>query len=296
MRGAAAVTAVLSGAFCLALVGLVVARDVTTFLAFWELMTLLPASVIFVVRHDEQARRDVFAYLAITHLGGIGVWVSMLVLADHGALSGTPLHPTASRALVAVAAVLGFGTKAGAMPLHSWLPRAHPLAPAHVSSLMSGVMIKLALYGLIRVLFEWAAPMPQWVGLTLLGIGALSAVGGVLYALFQHELKRLLAFHSIENVGIIVLGLGASLVFASIGRRSGARSRSRQRCCTRSTMPCSRRCCSWVRGRSRARSEGSSSIAWGDCCVACRGPRARSRSGRWRSPGCRRSTASRRSG
>ncbi len=105
------------------------------------------------------------------------------------------------------------------MPLHSWLPRAHPLAPAHVSALMSGVMIKLALYGLIRVLFEWAAPVPQWVGLVLLAIGALSAVGGVLYALFQHELKRLLAFHSIENVGIIVLGLGASLVFESIGQR-----------------------------------------------------------------------------
>ena len=104
------------------------------------------------------------------------------------------------------------------MPLHSWLPRAHPLAPANVSALMSGVMIKLALYGLIRVLFTWDRPVPLWVGLTLLALGALSAVGGVLYALFQHELKRLLAFHSIENVGIIVLGLGASLVFASLGR------------------------------------------------------------------------------
>jgi hydrogenase-4 component B len=216
-RAAPAITA-LTGGFCLVLVGLLVARDVASFLAFWELMTLLPATVILVVRHDEQARRDVFAYLAITHLGGIGVWVSLLVLAGHGALGGAPLSDPGLRALVAVAAMVGFGTKAGVMPLHSWLPRAHPLAPAHVSSLMSGVMIKLALYGLIRVLFEWAAPMPLWVGLTLLAIGGLSAVGGVLYALFQHELKRLLAFHSIENVGIIVLGLGASLVFASIGR------------------------------------------------------------------------------
>ncbi len=214
----AAPIAALSGAFCLALVGLLAARDVTTFLAFWELITLLPAAMILIVRHDEQARRDVFAYLAITHLGGIGVWVSLLVLADHGALGGAPLHSAGLRALVAVAAMIGFGTKAGAMPLHSWLPRAHPLAPAHVSALMSGAMIKLALYGLIRVLFEWAAPAPQWVGLALLGVGALSAVGGVVYALFQHELKRLLAFHSIENVGIIVLGLGASLVFASIGQ------------------------------------------------------------------------------
>jgi hydrogenase-4 component B len=214
----AGVIAGLSGGFCLALVGLVAARDVTTFLGFWELMTLLPASTILVARHDEPARRDVFAYLAITHLGGIGVWASMLVLADHGALGGVPLHGDGLRALVALAAIVGFGTKAGAMPLHSWLPRAHPLAPAHVSALMSGVMIKLALYGLVRVLFQWDAPAPLWVGLTLLGIGALSAVGGVLYALFQHELKRLLAFHSIENVGIIVLGLGASVVFASLGQ------------------------------------------------------------------------------
>jgi hydrogenase-4 component B len=214
----APVIAALTGAFCLVLAGLVTARDVTTFLASWELMTLLPAAVILVVRHDDRTRGDVFAYLAIAHLGGIGVWVAMLVLAAHGALGGTPLSDPGLRALVAVAAIVGFGTKAGAMPLHSWLPRAHPLAPAHVSALMSGVMIKLALYGLIRVLFTWAAPTPQWAGLALLAIGALSAVGGVVYALFQHELKRLLAFCSIENVGIIVLGLGASLVFASIGQ------------------------------------------------------------------------------
>jgi len=212
------VLAGLSGVFCLALVGLLAARDAATFLGFWELMTLLPASAILVARQDERARRDVFAYLAITHLGGIGVWVGMLVLAGHGALGGVPLHGGGLRALVAVAAIVGFGTKAGAMPLHSWLPRAHPLAPANVSALMSGVMIKLALYGLIRVLFFWDRTMPLWVGLTLMALGALSAVGGVLYALFQHELKRLLAFHSIENVGIIVLGLGASLVFASLGR------------------------------------------------------------------------------
>ena len=103
------------------------------------------------------------------------------------------------------------------MPLHSWLPRAHPVAPSHISALMSGVMIKVALYGLIRVLFEWAAPRPSVAGLAVLGLGLLSALGGVLYALVQHDLKRLLAFHSIENVGIVALGLGASILFASQG-------------------------------------------------------------------------------
>jgi hydrogenase-4 component B len=144
----------------------------------------------------------------------------MLSLAQHGAI-GDPAALAAEGAgaqtLVAVAALVGFGTKAGVMPMHSWLPRAHPVAPAHLSALMSGVMIKVALYGLIRVCFEWLGATPRWLGLTLLGLGALSAIGGVLWALVQHDLKRLLAFHSIENVGIIVLALGASLLFADAG-------------------------------------------------------------------------------
>ena len=108
------------------------------------------------------------------------------------------------------------------MPLHVWLPRAHPIAPAPVSALMSGVMIKVALYGLVRVLVEWVGVLPVWFGVLVLAVGALSAVGGVVYALFQHDLKRLLALHSIENVGIIVLGLGACLVLRARGADSWA--------------------------------------------------------------------------
>ena len=103
--------------------------------------------------------------------------------------------------------------------MHSWLPRAHPVAPAHISALMSGVMVKVALYGLVRVMFLWTDHVPPAIAVTLLALGALSSVAGVLYALFQHELKRLLAFHTIENVGIITLGLGASLLFAGSGQR-----------------------------------------------------------------------------
>jgi hydrogenase-4 component B len=209
--------AVATGVFLLALVGFVCARDVSTFLGFWELMTLVPAGAILLARQDHQARHGVFVYLAITHIGGAGVWVSMLVLAQHGALGGHPLGG-ALAAFVACASLVGFSTKAGLMPFHSWLPRAHPLAPAHISALMSGVMIKLALYGLVRVVFQWLAPPGLWVGITLIAIGVLSCLGGVLYALMQHELKRLLAFHSIENVGIVALGLGASLVFRDIGQ------------------------------------------------------------------------------
>src|ERR1019366_9628750 len=169
--------ALATGAFLLALAGFVCARDVSTFLGFWELMTLVPAATILLARQDREARHGVFVYLAITHIGGAGVWVSMLVLAQHGALGGHPLGGGLA-AFVACASLVGFSTKAGWMRLHSWLPRAHPLAPAHISALMSGGMIKLALYRLVRVLFEWDAPAPLWGGLGLLGIGALSAGGG----------------------------------------------------------------------------------------------------------------------
>ena len=149
---------------------------------------------------------------------------------------------------------------------------------------MSGVMIKVAIYGLVRVLVEWVGILPTWFGVLVLGVGALSAVGGVVYALFQHDLKRLLALHSIENVGIIVLG---SAPACSCGRRaptSGRRSRSARPCCTRSTTGSSRRCSSSARARSRggrlARAEPA-----GRALRACRGPAARSSSARWRSPG-----------
>ena len=216
MPRAGALAALTSG-FLLAMAGLVAARDVTTFLACWELMTLVPAAAILVARQDAEVRGAVFVYLAVTHLGGVGVWVALLVLAHEGALGGARLGPGGLQTLVAVAALVGFCTKAGVVPLHVWLPRAHPVAPSHISALMSGVMIKLALYGLVRVLFEWLTAPPLWIGLALLAAGALSALAGVLYALMQHELKRLLAFHSIENVGIIVLGLGASLLLAARG-------------------------------------------------------------------------------
>jgi len=214
-RPLAGVTAV----FLLALVAVLGARDVVTFLAGWEAMTLAPAVAILVARRDRLARHAVFVYVAVNHLGGIGVWVALLALAHAGALGGAA--PSGGlQAVVAVAALVGFGTKAGLIPLHAWLPRAHPIAPAHISALMSAAMVNVALYGLIRVLFAWDAPAPLWVGAVLLALGALSALGGVLYALVQRELKRLLAFSTIENVGIAALGLGAAVMLAAGGART----------------------------------------------------------------------------
>jgi len=217
-RGVGALTA----GFLLALVGVLAARDVTTFLAFWELMTLLPAAAILVAKRDAAVRSAVYAYLGITHVGGAGVWIALLVLQHHGAI-GDPAALAAAgsgaQTLVAIAASVGFGTKAGFIPLHSWLPRAHPVAPAHLSALMSGMMIKVALYGLIRVEFQWLGATPRWLGIALVTVGVVSSLGGVLWALVQQDLKRLLAYSSIENVGIVALGLGASLLLADAGSR-----------------------------------------------------------------------------
>jgi formate hydrogenlyase subunit 3/multisubunit Na+/H+ antiporter MnhD subunit len=210
----------LTAGFLLALVLVVVARDPVTVLAGWELMTLLPAAVILVARGgDSEARRTVLVYLGVTHLGGVGTWLAIIMSAQAGAMSGAVALQSGSglQLAIAIAALVGMGTKAGVMPLHVWLPRAHPIAPAPISALMSGVMIKLAVYLLVRVLVGWVGVLPLWIGVVVLAAGALSAVGGVTYALFQHELKRLLALHSIENIGIIVLGLGACLILRSRG-------------------------------------------------------------------------------
>jgi hydrogenase-4 component B len=213
----------LTGLFMASLLMVVVARDPLTFLAGWELMTVVPAATILIdAGRQSSARRAAFAYLAMTHIAGAGVWLAILTLADAHALSGAGQIARSLELPVLVATLVGFGAKAGLMPLHSWLPRAHPAAPSHVSAAMSGMMVKVALYGLIRVVFEWAAPVPEWVGLAMLAVGALSAVGGIVYALMQQDLKRLLAFSSIENVGIVVLALGASLAFAHAGNDTWA--------------------------------------------------------------------------
>jgi hydrogenase-4 component B len=217
--------AALTALFLLVLVLVLCARDPLTLLLGWELMTLVPAVIILVARGaDPVARRTVFTYVAVTHLGGVGTWIAVILLARHGAMGAQVPVETGSalQVCIALAALIGMGTKAGVMPLHVWLPRAHPIAPAPVSALMSGVMIKVAVYALVRVLVDWLGVLPVWFGVLVLAVGALSAVGGVAYALFQHELKRLLALHSIENIGIIVLGLGACLILRADGNEAGA--------------------------------------------------------------------------
>ena len=205
------------------------AANVMTFAIAWELMSLASYFLVVDGAREERERRATasaaWVYAVMTHAGLGALLAGMLLMtswagsanfADWRQASAT-LAPGA-RNLVWLLLATGFAAKAGVIPLHVWLPRAHPAAPSHVSALMSGVMIKLGIYGLLRVSLDWLGTGPTWWGVSILLAGALSAVIGVLYALVDHDLKRLLAFHSIENIGIILLGLGAGMVFHGAGQ------------------------------------------------------------------------------
>jgi hydrogenase-4 component B len=200
------------------------AANTMTFAITWELMSL---ASYFLVLHDRESKASIYAgwvYAVMTHAGLACLLAGMLLL---GAWTGSPrfedwraaapaLSGTARNA-VFVLLGLGFAGKAGVIPLHVWLPLAHPAAPSHVSALMSGVMIKLGVYGLLRVSLDWLGTGPAWWGVAILIAGAASSVIGVLYALVDHDLKRLLAFHSIENIGIILLGVGSAVLYHGAG-------------------------------------------------------------------------------
>ena len=190
----------------------VVARDGFLFLVAWELMSLTSFFLVVHESEKESVVRAGWIYLLATHIGTAFLLVMFLLLSRNGTLDFTALGASGSMAsTVFVCALIGFGTKAGLVPLHIWLPEAHPAAPSHVSALMSGVMIKTGIYGLLRVL-SFIGPPELWWGWTLVCLGAVSGVLGVLFALAQHDLKRLLAYSSIENIGIITIGIGIGVL------------------------------------------------------------------------------------
>ena len=195
----------------------IAARDGLLFLLAWEIMALSPFFLVIFDDRKATARHAAWTYLAATHLGTAFLLVMFVVL---GGLAGTSDfdgygavlrgHSTLSSAIF-VLALIGFGAKAGIVPAHVWLPEAHPAAPSHASALMSGSMIKVGIYGIVRMLMVLGTPEAWW-GWALIAIGATSGVLGVLFALAQHDLKRLLAYHSVENIGIILLGIGVGVL------------------------------------------------------------------------------------
>lgn len=221
---ARAATDGLLGVFLASMALVVLADSVAAFLLAWEAMAVSSFFLVVGDGHRATARRAGYIYLVMTHVGAAFLLLAFLGLARHaGGLEFEAFRAAAGslglweRTTILACALIGLGSKLGLIPLHVWLPRAHPEAPSHVSALMSGVMVKLAVYGLIRMIWEFASPVPAAWGGLLIVLGALSAVLGILYALMERDLKRVLAYSTVENVGIIAIGLGAATFAAAEG-------------------------------------------------------------------------------
>ena len=207
----------------LASMGLVVlADDAYAFMVAWETMALSSYFLVTTQHRIPDIRRAGFLYLLIAHLGAIGILLSFGVmqggswLFTFDAMRAAQLDPQWA-SVAFLLAFFGFGAKAGLVPLHVWLPEAHPAAPSPVSALMSGVMLKTAVYGVLRVTFDLLGEPQWWWGLVALGFGLFSAFYGVVFAAVQTDMKRLLAWSSIENIGIIFAAIGITIVFHALG-------------------------------------------------------------------------------
>jgi hydrogenase-4 component B len=200
------------------------ASNILFFLIVWELMAVSAYFLVVFDHESAEARRGGLLYLLMSRGGSGMLLVGFLLLAsaagsmEFPALHGIDQHiPPFLGAIALLLLFFGFGVKAGIIPLHIWLPAAHPVAPSNISALMSGIVIKAGIYGMARVFFDFYGAVPVWAGMLVLVVGVVSGLLGVLYALMEHDLKRLLAYHSIENIGIILMGFGSALLFRSFG-------------------------------------------------------------------------------
>ncbi|HLW73848.1 MAG TPA: hydrogenase 4 subunit B [Gammaproteobacteria bacterium] len=208
--------------FLASMATVLVADDAYLFMVAWETMALSSYFLVTSQHRLPEIRRAGFIYLIIAHVGAIGILLSFGVLQGGSwqftfdAMRAARLSPLWS-SVAFFLAMFGFGAKAGIVPLHVWLPEAHPAAPSPVSALMSGVMLKTAIYGVLRVSFDLLHVQLWWWGLVALGFGLFTAFYGVIFASVQTDMKRLLAYSSIENIGILFLGIGLTLLFHAFG-------------------------------------------------------------------------------
>ena len=194
-----------------------------TFLFAWEVMAI--ASYLLVISEPEQWDAPIAGlwYAVMTHAGFLALLAGFIILAQGGSWEFSELHNASTlltpgaRGAVFVLMAAAFGSKAGLVPLHVWLPRAHPAAPSHVSALMSAAMVNLGVYGLVRLVFDLLPPGPPWWGGLLLGVGVITALTGVLYSVAETHLKRVLAYSTVENLGLVFIGLGFALLMRGYG-------------------------------------------------------------------------------
>jgi formate hydrogenlyase subunit 3/multisubunit Na+/H+ antiporter MnhD subunit len=209
-------------AFLAGMMLVVLADDAFTFLFSWEFMSLTSWALVMAHHRVPDNVRAGYVYLVMASFGTLTLLLAFGLLAGPDGLYAfaqmRAAHPSAMiGALAIILALIGAGSKAGIVPLHAWLPLAHPAAPSHVSALMSGVMTKVAVYGFVRIAFELAGPPAWWLSVVVLALAGITTFMGVLYALMQHDLKRLLAYHTVENIGIIFIGIGLALAFKAHG-------------------------------------------------------------------------------
>lgn len=193
------------------------------FLVFWEMMTLASYFLVIFESEKKESIQAGYLYMLVAHAGTALIMICFFIFYssagsfDFAAFRQAQLSPLL-RNLAFLLAFAGFGAKAGIVPLHIWLPRAHPAAPSHISALLSGVMIKTAIYGILRVCVDFLGASVLWWGVVVLSFGALSAILGVLFALAERDIKRVLAYSSVENIGIILLGVGTGMIGLAIGQ------------------------------------------------------------------------------
>ena len=196
----------------------VLADDAFTFLVAWEFMSLSSWALVMAHHQDADNRRAGYIYIVMASFGTLCLLLGFGLLAGgSGGYAFAEMRGTTNAfpGLVLILVLLGAGSKAGLVPLHVWLPLAHPAAPSHVSALMSGVMTKVAVYGFIRIIFDLNGAPAWWWSIVVIPLAGITCVLGVLSALMQHDLKRLLAYHTVENIGIIFIGVGLALAFAA---------------------------------------------------------------------------------
>ena len=210
--------------FVLSMCLVVVSGNLLSFLISWELMSLASYFLVVLDYKHEKSIRAGTIYLVMTHAGTACLMAAFFILYNHANFfdysmvkQAAVVMPAQMRNIIFLLLLIGFSTKAGVVPLHIWLPYAHPQAPSYISSIMSGAMIKIAIYGMIRFFVTLLGPGPAWWGALILVLGVISCLVGVIYALMDHDLKKLLAYHSVENIGIILLGVGAAMFFDSLG-------------------------------------------------------------------------------
>ncbi len=207
----------------LSLYAVVLSADLFTFLISWETMAIASYFLVTIERSEKASRAGLF-YAMMTHIGTAFIIALFFILYRatgrmdfEGMKAGIAGVPLSVKSVVFIFALIGFGTKAGIIPLHTWIPRAYSVTPPHIAALMSGLMVKMGIYGFIRIALDITGQGAGWWGITVIAVGAVSALLGILYGLIENDLKVFLAYSSVENVGIILLGVGASMMFKSGG-------------------------------------------------------------------------------